>query len=169
MLQDCQEAQSKQEQYRASMTRKPRALMQDFSEEAHLCYQAKRMGLPISETTIIVNEWRMNNKKDLLSWSAVQSFISGSNIMVLKKRGVKMERKVGQAFGLGEGKGGAVCAVAPPAAPRQSPPAKSRGGGGGSSSNSSSIISGGGAGWRSGGGGAGWWSGGGGDDDDGVG
>jgi len=52
------------------------------------------------------------------------------SIMVLKKRGVKMERKVGQVFGLGEGKGGAVCAVAPPSAPRQSPPAKSRGGGG---------------------------------------
>ena len=93
MLQDCQEAQSKQEQYRASTTRAPRALIQDFSEEAHLCYQAKRMGLPISETTIIVNEWRMNNNKDLLSWSAVQSFISGSSVMVPRKRGVKKSGK----------------------------------------------------------------------------
>jgi hypothetical protein len=53
------------------------------------CTTQKKVGMPIGETTVIVNEYLRNHTKSLVSWWSVQAFIASSWCMKLGKRGTK--------------------------------------------------------------------------------
>jgi hypothetical protein len=44
-------------------------VIEEYSPQAYLVYQAKKVGMPIGETTVIVNELIRNNSKPLVCWS----------------------------------------------------------------------------------------------------
>ena len=73
VLVDCQKARLAGEKYDLDggvKLRGRQAVIRDYSNEAYLVYQSKKVGMPIGETTIIVNEYLRNNEKPEVSWSA---------------------------------------------------------------------------------------------------
>jgi hypothetical protein len=90
VLTDCQMARLATEKYYTDggvkeLGRQP--VIEEYSPQAYLVYQAKKVGMPIGETTVILNEYLRNHSKPLVSWSSVRRFIASSECMKLGKRG----------------------------------------------------------------------------------
>jgi len=92
VLTDCKMARLANEKYDVDGGVKKRGrqpVIEEYSSQANLVYQAKKLGMPIGETTVILNEYLRNHSKPLVSWSSARRFIASSEFMQLGKRGTK--------------------------------------------------------------------------------
>ena len=97
VMEDCWNAHEAGEQYDANKGVKARGrkvCIENFSNEAFLIYNAKRIGMSLAECTVIVNEYRqVHGAGEPVSYGAVQSFVKKSPLIHLQKRATKKSGK----------------------------------------------------------------------------
>ncbi len=94
---DCKKAEAAEQKYDPSAAIKAgrgrTALITDDSDEALLVCNTMRAGLGLTETTVVVNEYRAAHEKERLSYHAVQGFVARSTMLHLHKRAAKKSGK----------------------------------------------------------------------------
>ena len=98
VLEDVTDAQEEEETYNASLSLESRGRSTKITTEmaeANVVYTALGAGVGITETTVMVNEFRAEKDEDSepVSWSAVKNFIHRCGVLRIHKRSQKKSGK----------------------------------------------------------------------------
>jgi hypothetical protein len=79
---------------RATMaTRGRKCKILEYDEQAKIIYKTLGSGLGISNATIMLNNWRLQNNQPVIAWSTVQSFCEQSDVVSILRRQTKKSGK----------------------------------------------------------------------------